>query len=363
MPVKLSKEEEEPDFKPGKLKYLMSDHEFLASLLIFLTLLILVIILFYHVPEKISIQTCGDGSFYNSCSITKPYYCNNNGNLIEKASICGCSSGEESKGDLCINTIFQTKPKTITLNYILDGKENWINFVAYGGMSSYLSTLSQVISYSGNETPLLSDFIFNKIDQQDQRQLLLPLVIEIENITNNKTDQARIAISLVQNIPYGASNKTASFFGTPVNYSRYPYQVLYDDRGICGEKSELLSLLLRDLGYGTVVFNFPQENHEAVGIKCPVKDSYNKTGYCFVETTGPAIISDSSLQYAGGLTLNSQPEITLVSTGYSLPPNLQEYQDAKTMAAITEGNFVLFRNSKFNSLVKKYGLINEYQIA
>lgn len=245
----------------------------------------------------------------------------------------------------------------------MNGNESKINFVAYQGMSTYLSSLPQDISYSGNETILISDFIFNKINQQDQRQLLLPLAIAIQNITSDRTDQARIAISIVQNIPYGVSNKTTSFFGTKVNYSRYPYQILYDNQGICGEKSELLAFLLRDLGYGTAIFYYPQENHEAVGIKCPVEDSYQKTGYCFVETTGPAIISDSYLQYVGGTVLTSQPEITLVSTGDSLPSGLPEYSDAETMTKLTKGEFVFLGNSKLNNLVNKYGLINEYQIA
>lgn len=356
MPARQKKEEDVSWFR---------QHEFSLSLLCFLIILasIFIIVSIQYPSEKSILQTCGDGSFYNSCSITKPYYCDSNGNLIEKASICRCNSNEEPSGDSCINSDFQTKPKTVSLSYILNGKENEINFVTYKGMSSYLSTLPQDISYSGNETPLISDFIFNKINQQDQRQFLLPLVIAIQNITSDKTDQARIAISIVQNIPYGASNKTTSFFGTQVNYSRYPYQVLYDDYGICGEKSELLAFLLRDLGYGTVIFNFPQENHEAVGIKCPVEDSYNKTGYCFVETTGPAIISDSYLQYVGGTILTPNPEITLISTGDSLPAGLPEYSDAKTMEKITKGEFVLFGSSKFNSLVNKYGLINEYQIA
>lgn len=35
---------------------------------------------------------CSDGTLYDSCSVTKPLYCNN-GNLINKCSPCGCDSG------------------------------------------------------------------------------------------------------------------------------------------------------------------------------------------------------------------------------------------------------------------------------
>lgn len=39
-------------------------------------------------------QTCSDGTAYGSCNSTnKPKYCNNNGQLIDNCSYCGCSSG------------------------------------------------------------------------------------------------------------------------------------------------------------------------------------------------------------------------------------------------------------------------------
>ena len=40
-----------------------------------------------------------------------------------------------------------------------------------------------------------------------------------------------------------------------------------------------------------------QENHESVGIRCPLEESYKESGYCFIETTAPAIISDDSIEY------------------------------------------------------------------
>ena len=44
------------------------------------------------VEEKPAIQKCADGTLYGQCSTNKPKYCEN-GNLIDKCSICGCSSG------------------------------------------------------------------------------------------------------------------------------------------------------------------------------------------------------------------------------------------------------------------------------
>jgi len=51
--------------------------------------------------------TCSDGTPYDQCSQTKPKYCSN-GNLIDKASSCGCPSGYEIANDQCIMITTET---------------------------------------------------------------------------------------------------------------------------------------------------------------------------------------------------------------------------------------------------------------
>lgn len=333
-------------------------HDFLIPFVFFL-FVIIAIIFFAKNPLEAKVLTCGDGTSYNSCSSVQPYYCQN-GSLVEEALICGCIG--QINGNFCSNS-FQIGENFTTLNYILDGKKESLNFTVYQGMENYTSVIPRSLFYQNGVAPSRENFSLKEINDEQQRQFLLPLVIAIENITKDKVNQARIAISIVQNIPYGFSNKTTSIFGVSVNYSRYPYDVVYDNQGICGEKSELLAFLLKEIGYETVLFYFPQENHEVVGVKCPLQYSYQKTGYCFIETTGPAIISDSSLEYVGGIKLESTPEIIPISSGISLGQNLQEYQDAKTLELIREGKLLLFPGSKFESLKNKYGLTEYYYIA
>lgn len=43
---------------------------------------------------------CNDGTFHESCSSNKPYYCFN-GTLTEKASVCGCPEGYALRGERC----------------------------------------------------------------------------------------------------------------------------------------------------------------------------------------------------------------------------------------------------------------------
>lgn len=334
----------------------------ILSLIIFLLILIFVLYLLIVVAKNNSgkILTCGDGTLYDSCSLRKPYYCSD-GVFVEKASLCGCQDILKRNGDLCTSE-YQTNPKSISLKYILRGEENEIDFTVYKGMSDYISNLSKSISYSGNKTPSRADFKLRNINEPNQREFLLPLVTKIQNTAKNKDDQVRIAVSIVQNIPFGSSNKTTKFLSTEINYSRYPYEVLYDEEGVCGEKSELLLFLLREMGYEIVAFYYLLENHEAVGIKCPDKYGVKDSGYCFVETTGASIITDEEIEYVNGIKLESKPEIIFISYGNSLPENMYEYKDAKDWIGLREKGVNTFSRNKFDELKEKYGLVEYYDI-
>ncbi len=334
-------------------------------IVVYLSIFFVVCIVTYFFLSRV--RTCNDGTLYNSCSETKPYFCSK-GTLIEKASSCGCYNSSKVKKDKC-SSVYETDPKKITLYYLLRGKKQEINITVYGGMSKYLSELPRYID-SIEKEPTLLDFKLRSLDEEKQRILLLSLVMRIKNLAKDKEDQARIAISLVQNIPFGNSNKTLQFGNTPIDYQRYPYEVLYDMEGICSEKSELLVFLLREIGYSSAFLYYNLENHEAVGIKCPLKKSLNNTGYCFIETTGPSIITDNKVDYVGVSGLKSNPEIIPISGELSFGGeySFYEYRDSRILNKIREdmteeGMINFFQHIQFQTIKKKYGLINfdEYQ--
>ncbi len=308
---------------------------------------------------------CGDGTLSGVCSLNKPYFCSE-GYLIENAGLCGCYDGQTIQGNVCISQ-YQTVPKDVKMKYVLNGREHYLNFTVYSGFMSYLSKVPRTIAYDGKELPSRLDFKLKIINEEEQKKMLLPLVAKIQNLDSDKEDQVRIAISLVQNIPYENSNKKISFGGNNINYSRYPYEVVYNMRGICGEKTELLAFLVRELGYGTSFFYYPEENHEAFGIKCPLKESLEKTNYCFVETTGSSIITDNKIYYVGLGQLSSIPEIYIISEGESLQENMPEYEDADKLIELRnsrkyENWFGLFERISFERLKNKYELADEYRI-
>lgn len=338
------------------------------AILFLIIFFLLLIFVFRGIFENIffregGIDNCGDGTFYDTCSLNKPYFCEK-GIIIEKASICGCKQGFTKNVDSCFSK-YSNDSKEISFDYVINGKREKIDFVAYKGVVDYLYSAPRIIFYEGTERPSRVDFKLKHINEEIQRESLMPLVVEIENKAKNKEDQMRIAVSLVQNIPFELPNKTINIFNNySVNYSRYPYEVLYDNKGVCGEKSELLAFLLREIGYETVLFYYKNENHEAIGIRCPVRYSFNNTGYCFIETSGPAIISDDEIDYANGITLWSNPEIMLISKGISLGDDLLEYRDAenfkKIRKSLKDGRLTDEERDEYEKLKIRYGLVDVY---
>lgn len=350
-----------PNKKENYIKYLVLS----IIILSILTFIAFKIALLNINHEKIPV--CGDGSFYNTCSLTKPWFCED-GLLVEKASICGCNKNLDfqKNNESCISN-YSTEPRDIRLKYRLGGEEKEINFTVYKGTYNYVLNLSREITYFGDERPFRRDFKIRSIEEPIQREAILPLVKEIQNLAPlDKTEQARIAISIVQNIEYGFSDKNETFLNKTINHSRYPYEVLYELKGVCGEKSELMAFLLKELGYGVSIFYFQTENHEGVGIKCPIEKSFYGSGYCFVETSGNSIISDTGMNFLGNggvLTLDSMPEILIISKGIELPDDLPEYKDAKTLKDIRKRNLMgIIKFWKFNKIKEKYGLVEFYNI-
>jgi len=324
---------------------------------------ILVFSLFYFSKSKSEISFCGDGTLGGKCSDLKPYFCLN-GTLVERASVCGCPELLSRNGNLCLSK-YQSNPKNISLEYILRGERGEINFVVYEGMYNYMLNIpSSFYYFNGNES-FRQNFKLKKINEEEQRELLMPLVVGIQNAAKDKTNQVRIAVSLVQRIPYKESEKTIVVGFERINYSRSVYELLYEMQGACEGRSELLAFLLRELGYGVGLFYYPIEDHEAVGIKCPMEFSLNDSEYCFIETTGPSILSNSEEYYLGLGKLSSEPEVIFISEGDSLGNDLYEYKDVKDFIKLSDlvekkGELNIFRHYKLKSLREKYGL--QYKI-
>jgi hypothetical protein len=248
--------------------------------------------------------------------------------------------------------------------YILRGKSGSIDVNLYSGVyNEILSQPSPVwcTRYNSDSSPCTSEetrqYNLKYLDNPVPKKYLDGLVSSIKSKTSNKDDQARIAINLVQQIPYDYSRLYSTNFK-----GRSPYEVLYENKGVCGEKSKLLAYLLRELGYGVVLFEFSSENHMAVGIKSPVQYSYKNSGYAFIESTSPTIPTDSEGDYVGAGKLTSTPQIIQVSDGSSFSSISEEYQDSiafnRLVKLVEEGETLSpEEHRQYEIMAWKYGVV------
>lgn len=103
----------------------------------------------------------------------------------------------------------------------------------------------------------------------------------------SEDQSAELAASFVQSIPYDDERAKRIEMNSPDEKPNYPYELLYTQKGVCSDKSFLLNAILREMGYGTALFEYKKEKHIAVGIKCSPQNSTYETGYCYTETTQP----------------------------------------------------------------------------
>ncbi|MFW6282765.1 MAG: hypothetical protein ACOC1P_01810, partial [Minisyncoccales bacterium] len=103
-----------------------------------------------------------------------------------------------------------------------------------------------------------------------------------KNYNLNDDQIVELTVSFIQAIPYDTKGSERE---KPL--ARYPYEVLYEKKGLCSGKSFLGALLIKELGYGVALFSFEKENHIVIGIKCPKSYSSYNSGYCYTELTTP----------------------------------------------------------------------------
>ena len=119
---------------------------------------------------------------------------------------------------------------------------------------------------------------------------------------------------------------------------RYPYQTVFAGRGVCADKSILLARLLQELGYEIAFFTFERANHMALGIAVPLGFGSYGTRYAYVESTGYAPVGRIPETFAGGIRLDSRPQVVEV-----------DGKKGKTFEKI------MVNREAENALMKKYG--------
>jgi len=126
--------------------------------------------------------------------------------------------------------------------------------------------------------------------QQNPIDKTIPdLAAQIKNLAakNRLTEDqtVELAVSFVQSITYDNERARKIEQNSQNEKPNYPYELLYLQKGVCSDKSFLSAVLLREIGYGTALFEYKDEKHIAVGIQCPIDKSTYNSGFCYTETT------------------------------------------------------------------------------
>jgi hypothetical protein len=227
-----------------------------------------------------------------------------------------------------------------TYSYVLRGSSGEISTRLFTGVNNYSACIGETVQDEFRLTcehrSLLSsdhrevflderNTTLLKFEDSYQNRFLSDLLSAIHNRTEDNDDELRIAVSLVQHIPYD-TGKQEEFLRGEYSANRLPYQVLYENFGICNEKAKLLAYFLKNLGYGVALLSYPGEKHMAVGILSP--QEYRTPGcgnYTYIESTQPTIIS----QLNQGI--QSYPEIIVLADGRAFDSIGEEFADAREL--------------------------------
>lgn len=177
-----------------------------------------------------------------------------------------------------------TEPKTTIFNWEYKAQEYTLEQTFYKSVDEYYSAKPKGI-YEGKQEKNYNSYV-EQIEEDKSIENLAEELIELGQELNLNNDEIiDFVLSFVQAIPYDNDNIEELVFSP-----RYPYEVLYDNAGICSGKSFLAYSLFRELNYGVSLFDYEKvhgsdSGHLSVGVQCLTKYSNYDSGYCYAEAT------------------------------------------------------------------------------
>ena len=194
------------------------------------------------------------------------------------------------------------------VNYVWDykGQKYQLAETLYSSIDGYYGDRSKGI-FQGLESSSVEKYLELDAKSPETAELAEQISDLAKTRHLNEDQTLELAVAFIQAIPYDEARAR-----TDLTHPRYPYEVLFENTGICSDKTLLAVSLLRSLGYGTAVFMWDSEQHMSAAVSCPKEYSNYGTGYCIVETTavGAKIgvvpdLSTSTLKAVGRTTLGS----------------------------------------------------------
>jgi hypothetical protein len=177
--------------------------------------------------------------------------------------------------------------KSVTYTWKYKNKDYSLNEILSTKMyNSYVSS-PKFLSYQSNNVPSnLRDSFYSIFTTtfKSGDMMLAQIITDLKSLARannfNSDETLEFIMAFVQFIPYDHA-KVALSNPQP----NFIYETLYKNSGICSDKSFLSLAVLRNLGYGAAMFDYPDNNHSAAAVQCQAENSTYNSGYCFIETT------------------------------------------------------------------------------
>ena len=187
-----------------------------------------------------------------------------------------------------IYPIIKIDEKTTILNCDYAGETISTSVKTHSNVSNYYKNLSSKNSYLENAN--FESFVYSNRNDSTIKNLASDIRSIAESRNLNDDQMLELATCFVQNIPYD-EEKASTVLSNGLISNRYlaqfPYETLYENSGICTDKTYLGSALINELGYGTGILLFPDAQHMSLGISAPQGYGDFGTKYVYMEVTNP----------------------------------------------------------------------------
>lgn len=186
------------------------------------------------------------------------------------------------------------QPKNVTFEWEYKGSGYFITETLYKTVYDYYKSSPDKHCWQEEESYEICFKEFLEEAEEDNTISKIASDIKLEALKRGLSNDelVELTIAFVQSIPYDEEKFVLiTYSNDPEDwYPVYPYEVLYNNKGVCGGKSFLAASLLEELGYGVALFNYEpiiesEVGHIVPAVKCPKGYSSYSSGYCHSEVT------------------------------------------------------------------------------
>ncbi|MBN1192092.1 MAG: hypothetical protein JXA36_00140 [Coriobacteriia bacterium] len=205
-----------------------------------------------------------------------------------------------------------TEDIPIAVEFVFEGEPVAFEVTVDGSLYAGAQAAEKTVTRFGNarENDWIEDYFPAFIDEEHQETFYADLLDSLRQIRESRgLDADRYAELLVvfaQSLDYETD---------PVDLEpKFPVETFVDGDGDCDDKTLLLAALLSREGYDVAILLFEPEKHVALGIRSD-DIAYANTDYAFTETTAEGFIGMVPDEFAGGITLSSEPRVFRIGSG------------------------------------------------